>query len=70
VCVRDELDYWKHFNYIHNNPIKHGIVGSTESLKLYRYCSFWNYQRSRGIKWLMEVMEAYPVLDFTVKNDE
>ena len=38
-CVRDESDYWMHFNYIHNNPIKHGIVRDTDALKGYRYSS-------------------------------
>jgi putative transposase len=23
--IRDEADFWKHFNYIHQNPIKHGL---------------------------------------------
>ena len=69
-CIRDERDYWKHFNYIHNNPIKHGVVGNTDSLKKYRYSSYWNYFRLNGNEWLMNVMEAYPIVDFTVENDE
>jgi putative transposase len=69
-CVRDETDYWRHFNYIHNNPIKHGIVGNMDSLKGYRYTSFWNYLRTRGMEWLLDVMEAYPIVDFTIENDK
>ena len=69
-CIRDERDFWRHFNYIHNNPIKHGIVRDIDTLGTYRYSSFWNYLRTHGIEWLMDVMEAYPVLDFTVNNDE
>ena len=69
-CIRDENDYWKHFNYIHNNPIKHGIVSDISSLEKYRYSSYWNYFRLNGNKWLMNVMEAYPILDFIVENDE
>jgi putative transposase len=68
-CVRDEGDYWRHFNYIHNNPIKHGLVRDVSSLKGYPYASFWNYHRTRGMEWLMDIMEAYPIVDFTVKND-
>ena len=68
-CIRDEMDYWRHFNYIHNNPIKHGIVREIKTLGSYRYSSFWHYLRKYGIKWLMDVMNAYPILDFTVKSD-
>ena len=69
-CIRDENDYWRHFNYVHNNPIKHGIVKEINSLKKYRYSSFWNYYRLKGQDWLMDIMEAYPIVDFTVENDE
>ncbi len=69
-CVRDESDYWQHFNYVHNNPIKHGIVSDLPSLKRYRYSSFWNYARRRGMDWLASIMEAYPIVDFIVENDE
>ena len=69
-CVRDETDYWKHFNYIHNNPIKHGLIEDIDSLKRYRYASFWNYHRTRGRQWLLSIMEAYPIIDFMVENDE
>jgi len=69
-CIGDEADYWKHFNYIHNNPIKHGVVRDTNSLKKYRYSSYWNYFRLHGVKWLMNIMEAYPIVDFIVENDE
>jgi len=69
-CTRDENDYWNHFNYIHNNLIKHGVVRNKDSLSKYRYCSYWNYYRIKGHKWLMDTMEAYPIVDFTVENDE
>jgi putative transposase len=69
-CVRDERDYWMHFNYINNNPLKHGLVANMDALRGYRYASFWNYMRTKGIQWLLAVMDAYPVVDFTVENDE
>jgi putative transposase len=25
-CIRDERDFENHVNYIHNNPVKHGLV--------------------------------------------
>jgi len=69
-CVRDETDYWRHLNYIHHNPIKHGLVQDIASLKKYRYCSFWNYLRTKGNPWLMSVFERYPIVDFTIANEE
>ena len=68
-CIRDEADYWRHFNYIHHNPIKHGIVGEMVHLGGYRYSSYWNYLRKKGSQWLRSVMEDYPILDFIVEND-
>ena len=25
-CIRDELDWRKHLDYIHYNPVKHGLI--------------------------------------------
>ena len=25
-CIRSQTDYWRHFNYIHYNPVKHGYI--------------------------------------------
>lgn len=36
-CLRDELDFERHFDYIHYNPIKHGLV---QNLSDYPYSSF------------------------------
>jgi len=36
-CIRDEKDFWTHFNYIHQNPIKHGVAKNLEELKNYPY---------------------------------
>lgn len=35
--IRDELDLYKHLNYIHYNPVKHGYV---QSVKEWKYSSF------------------------------
>lgn len=29
-CIIDEDDFQKHFDYIHFNPVKHGLVGSAK----------------------------------------
>lgn len=49
-CIRDEGDYWKHFNYIHHNPVKHGYVKRMED---YEFSSFNHYSKSRGHEWIM-----------------
>ena len=69
-CIRDELDYWRHFNYIHNNPIKHGLVANMMELGKYRYSSYWNYRRQKGEEWLVDAVEKYPVIDFTIEDND
>ncbi len=36
-CIRDEMDYQRHIDYIHYNPVKHGLVASPEQ---WPYTSF------------------------------
>jgi len=38
--IRKDDDYKRHINYIHNNPLKHGLV---EDIKSYPWSSYWNY---------------------------
>ena len=35
--IRDEVDYNRHCDYIHYNPVKHGLVDSPSN---WRYSSF------------------------------
>ncbi|TEU14815.1 MAG: hypothetical protein E3J21_14815 [Anaerolineales bacterium] len=30
TCIRAEADLWARFNYVHNNPVKHGYVQQLE----------------------------------------
>lgn len=39
-CIRNEADFFKHFNYVHNNPIKHKKIKSLEELSNYEFSSF------------------------------
>ena len=69
-CIRSERDFWMRFNYIHNNPIKHGIIESIDKLDPYEFSS-WNYYiKNCGEKWLLSVFEKYPVIDYTVEGIE
>ena len=39
-CIRDEVDYQHHLDYIHINPLKHGLVSN---VKDWPYSSFHRY---------------------------
>ncbi len=39
-CIRDERDFHNHLDYIHYNPVKHGLVSSPE---LWLYSSFKHF---------------------------
>ena len=40
--VRDEMDFARHFDYIHFNPVKHGLVSQVRD---WPYSSFHRYVR-------------------------
>ena len=42
-CVRQREDYTKHIEYIHKNPVKHGLA---RDVKEYIWSSFNNYEGS------------------------
>jgi len=48
--LRDEEDFNKHIDYIHYNPVKHGLV---QNVKDWKYSSFHNYvdQNLYDINW-------------------
>jgi putative transposase len=66
TCVRTEADYWTRFNYVHYNPIKHGYV---KQLSDWPFSSYGYYLKHRGEELLLDVLERYPVVDFTDPND-
>ncbi|MDP2684719.1 MAG: transposase [bacterium] len=61
-CIRNEADYWKHFNYIHYNPVKHGLTKEPGS---YRYSSYNFWIKNKGREWMVSCFESYPIIDFT-----
>ncbi|MEO0110283.1 MAG: transposase [candidate division WOR-3 bacterium] len=65
-CLRSEKDFWRHFNYVHHNPIKHNYVKQMED---YKFSSFNYWLKVNGINWLMSVFERYPIIDFTIEGD-
>jgi len=68
-CIRNERDFWTHFNYIHQNPIKHGLVRNLGDLKEYKYCSYKQWLDKKGEKWLGECFAKYPVKDFIIEDE-
>jgi len=67
--LRDESDFYVRFNYIHNNPIKHGCVKDFNELKDYNYCSYKDYLEKYGEKWLADCFKKYPITDFSITED-
>ena len=39
--INTEKKFWEKLNYIHNNPIRHGL---TDDISQYKFCSWRNYE--------------------------
>jgi len=66
-CIRDERDYWTHFNYIHYNPIKHGYA---RQLRDWPFSSIFIYLEREGRNWLDDCWRKYPIKEFEIENDD
>jgi putative transposase len=66
-CIRNERDYWQHFNYIHYNPLKHGYV---QQLREWPHSSLFTYLVAEGKEWLDDCWRSYPIKEFQVDNDD
>jgi putative transposase len=64
-CIRDERDFWQHFNYIHQNPVKHGLCKILVEAFNYPFSSAEQWKKRKGEAWLLNCFELYPVVDFT-----
>lgn len=69
-CIRNERDFWKHFNYIHHNPVKHSYVGDQTLVCNYEFCSYKQWLKRKSEEWLNSCFEKHPIVDFTIKNDD
>ena len=63
-CIRSKKDFWVHFNYIHNNPLKHGYVKNFNKLIDYKFSGYSQWVEEKGVDWLKDIWETYPVVDF------
>lgn len=64
-CIRNIPDFWKHFNYILKNPLKHGLVHSLEESLLYPHSSNPTWLRKFGTEGIHKGFCKYPVREIT-----
>jgi len=64
--IRNETDFFKHLNYIHQNPIKHGL---TKTLN-YSFSSYGIWLKKKGKDYLDNAFAKYPIVDFMTAYDE
>lgn len=64
--IRNEADFYKHLNYIHQNPIKHGLSREFE----YQFSSYNAWVKKKGREYLDDCFRRYPIIDFKSFNDE
>jgi len=68
-CIRDKEDFWRHFNYIHHNPVKHGYVKEQSLVADYPFSSYKIWLERKGKEWLNDCLAQYPIIDFTKEED-
>jgi putative transposase len=66
-CIRNEQTFYRRFNYIHHNPVKHGYVKRCEN---YEFSSYNYYLRKLGRNYMDSIFAEYPIIHFTDRNDE
>ncbi len=66
-CIRNDADYYRHLNYIHQNPVKHRYVNN---LGDYRWSSYREYLERHGPEWLADSFRRFPIVDFTPTGEE
>jgi len=64
--IRDEADFFKHLNYIHQNPIKHGLSKNFD----FKFSSYNSWVKKKGLDYLNQSFEKYPIVDFMVNGDD
>ncbi len=69
-CIRNRPDFWRHFNYIAQNPLKHGLVRTLDAAYCYPHSSNPIWLKRFGVDGLSESFEKYPVRDWTPSDGE
>jgi putative transposase len=69
-CIRNEKDFYQHFNYAHHNPVKHGYVRTQEEVLDYPFCNYRQWMDKKGREWMRDCFERYSIVDFTIEGDK
>lgn len=59
--IRNEIDFYRHINYIHQNPVKHKLV---KNMSKYKWSSIHDFIKEKGKEWVLGCFETYPIVDF------
>ena len=59
--ITNEGDFYRHLNYIHQNPVKHGVC---QNLLDYNFSSIHKYIENFGKEWITDCFRKYPIIDF------
>lgn len=59
--IRDDNDYFKRLNYIHQNPVKHNYVSK---MTTYPWSSIHEWIKKRGKEFIIDCFRKYPIVDF------
>jgi putative transposase len=70
TCIRNKNDFFIRFNYIHNNPIKHGLINTFDNLRFYDFSSYIYYLKTKGQEWLTDTFMSYPIADYIDEYDD
>jgi putative transposase len=65
--IRNEEAFYKRFNYIHYNPVKHGYVKKCED---YEFSSYNHHLKKLGKEYMDSIFVQYPIINFTDKDDK
>ncbi|MFA6392252.1 MAG: transposase [Patescibacteria group bacterium] len=60
--VRTDKEYFTYLNYIHHNPVKHGLANSMAD---YQYSSYQNYLQKFGQFVMADYFFTYPIINFS-----
>ena len=59
--IRNDEDYYKHLNYIHQNPVKHGY---TQKMTKYKWSSIHEWTKDKGKEFVVDCFKSYSIIDF------
>lgn len=64
-CITYEHSYYARLNYVHSNPVKHGLVENAED---YPFCSYSWFLKTGSIEFQKQVFDQ-PIDKMNIKDD-